>query len=200
MRRNAQVESPASIMMRVALALNRCNRTDSGLSTFFSTMKPDTQGGRHAASYHRFSNSFCLWLPALPPAATPGRAGKRTRAITCVRPGMQSANRLGASIANVVTFLTGHRRNQRRPREFRRQAAIRSIVDRRLPGHGQSLGRRPLRDAEIRRQKGDAAGRRQGRAQDAAGVQVRYGVNSFRDSAAPGISAIRAARGAFRHF
>jgi hypothetical protein len=45
-------------------------------------------------------------------------------------------------------------------------------------GMGTRLVVVPLRHAEILRQQGDTAGRHQGRAQDAARVQVRYGMIS----------------------
>jgi len=57
----------------------------------------------------------------------------------------------------------------------------RRTLDRRLPGHGRSLGCCPLRRAEIRRKKGDPPGRHQERAQNAAGVQVRNAVISALD-------------------
>ena len=60
----------------------------------------------------------------------------------------------------------------------RRQGTICSTFDRRLLGHGHSLGCRPLRHATVRRKAGSVPRRHQGRAQNAARVQVRNAVIS----------------------
>ena len=86
--------------------------------------------------------------------------------------GYRSSKVVGSSVVNDANETIGTIDDLLVSRDGKQPYAVLSIGG--FLGMGTRLVVVPLRHAEIRRQQGDTAGRHQGRAQDAARVQVRY--------------------------